>query len=227
MHAKGVPVRLVSNFMTADIINIIASANGPKTPQELVGKPLAAIIATGSYSMCKSTLKRTHGIELGTDVPIQNVPNPAQAVAMVVAKNVDAALSWEPNIIGAFAKQPDLRILFNVGHEYEQSQKRPLPYFGLALRQEAISRDPDIAKRVDATCRDLVAAVNADPARAYGYAAPKLGLQVADMVKAHETGRLKFLHLSMADPRGRDAVTAAQAFINPQKPPIPADFFAA
>lgn len=225
MSDKGVPVKLASIFTTADIINIVAGKNGPQSATELKGRPLAAVVATGSYNMCRAVLKNAYGVELGKDMPVQNVPNPVQAVAMVVSGNVDAALSWEPNIISAFEKVPDLKAIFNLGREYESKQKRPLPYFGLAVRKEAIARDADLAKRVDATCRDLVAAINADPSEIYGIAAPKLGLKVADMIKAHEAGRLKFLNLSMLNEDGREAIRAAQAYIDEKNPKINPDFF--
>lgn len=225
MSDKGVPVKLVSTFTTADIINIVAGKNGPQSAKELPGRPLAAVVATGSYNMCRAVLKRAYNVELGKDMPVQNVPNPVQAVAMVVSGNVDAALSWEPNIISAFEKVPDLRAIFNLGQEYESRQKRPLPYFGLALRKEAIARDPDLPKRVEATCHDLVAAINANPSEIYGIAAPKLNLKVADMLAAHQAGRLKFLSLSMLKEDGREAIRAAQAYINEKNPNVNPDFF--
>jgi len=225
MSDKGVPVKLVSTFTTADIINIVAGKNGPQSAKELPGRPLAAVVATGSYNMCRAVLKRAYNVELGKDMPVQNVPNPVQAVAMVVSGNVDAALSWEPNIISAFEKVPDLRAIFNLGHEYESRQKRPLPYFGLALRKEAIARDPDLPKRVEATCHDLVAAINANPSEIYGIAAPILHLKVADMMAAHQAGRLKFLSLSMLKEDGREAIRAAQAYIDEKNPKINPDFF--
>lgn len=225
MSDKGVPVKLVSTFTTADIINIVAGKNGPKSAKELPGKPLAAVVATGSYNMCRAVLKNAYGVELGKDMPVQNVPNPVQAVAMVVSGNVDAALSWEPNIISAFEKVPDLKAIFNLGREYESRQKRPLPYFGLSLRKEAIARDPDLPKRIAATCQDLVAGINANPEEIYSVAAPKLNLKVADMMKAHQEGRLKFLNLSMLEDSGREAVRAAQAYIDEKNPKINPDFF--
>ena len=225
MSDKGVPVKLASIFTTGDIINIVAGKNGPNSVAELRGRPLAAVVATGSYNMCRAVLKSGYGIELGKDMPVQNVPNPVQAVAMLSSGNVDAALSWEPNIIGAAEKQPDIHSIFNVGREYQLKQGRPLPYFGLALRNEIIARDHDLPERIDATCRDLVAAINADPEEIYGIAAPKIGLKVADMIKAHEAGRLRFLNLSMLNDDGREAIRAAQAFIDDKNPTVRADFF--
>ena len=172
-------------------------------------------------------LKNSYGIELGKDVSIQNVPNPVQAVAMLVAGNVEAALSWEPNIISAFEKVPDLRVIFNLGHEYESKQKRAAALFRSGVAQGSLcARDPDIAKRIDATFRDVVNGINADPAGAYAIAAPKLGLKTADMVKAHEAGRLKFLSLSMLQENGRDAIRAAQAYMDEKNPKINPDLFA-
>lgn len=212
MFEKKVPTQLVSSITTGTMINIVAREDGPKSVDELKGKTIAAIAASGAYNMCKAVLQDTHGLELGKDIKIQNVPSPAQAMTLLMSGNVDAALSWEPNVSAAMARMKGLQPIFNLGEAYQKSQGLELPYFAIALRDEAVKRNPEVAKRLNATFAQLSDQINANPMEAFTIAAPELNIEPEVLMRAYEAGRLKFVTHSMLEPQGRDLVRKAQEF---------------
>lgn len=227
MHDRGVPLKFVSSFLTGDMIGIIAAQPDIASSSKLTGKSMAAVVATGAFTMCRAVLRNAGGVNLERDMTVQNVPNPAQAVTLLMAENVDTALVWEPNIASAIAKMPGIRVIYNVGHEYEARQGKPLPYFGLATRNEALQRDPSLAKRLEATFRDVADGINANPQEAFEMAGPKLALRPSDLLSAHQSGRLRFLTQSMLTDDGRAALQSANEYISGSKERINENLFPA
>ncbi|BBU57243.1 hypothetical protein KU6B_35080 [Mameliella alba] len=226
MHRKSVPAKMATTFTTGDMINIVSRQDGPSSVEGLHGKSLSGIAASGAFNMCKSAIANIYGMKLGKDVVVQNVPSPAQAMTLLMAQNVDAALSWEPNVSAAMAKIDTLRPIFNLGDEYHAATGKVLPYFGCAVRDEAIERDGDIAGKVHATFAQLMDQINADPMEAFTIAAPHLNLDPEVLMGAHEAGRLKFESYSMLADTGRDLIRQAQAFIDKDGAEIQDGFFA-
>src|ERR1700761_4883375 len=105
-YMAGVPLRLLGNLVSANMVSIVASADGPRSLQELPGKALTAAAFTGTFRLTKAFLKEFNGLDLDSQVTLQNVDNPATAVTLVMANRADAALSWEPNISIGLHKAP-------------------------------------------------------------------------------------------------------------------------
>lgn len=226
MYAKGVPARLVTSLTTGTMINIVTREGGPESVADLKGGSVAGIAASGAFNMCKAALRDLHGIELGEDVTVRNVPSPAQAMTMLLSGNVDAALSWEPNVSAAMFRMEGLRTIFNLGEEYEEKRGAILPYFSIAVREEALARNAEIAKRLHATFALLIDQINANPMEAFEIAAPHLNVDPGVLMGAYEAGRLQFTSKSMLEPEGRTLVRAAQAFVDDQNGAIEDGFFA-
>lgn len=225
MHRKGVPARLATSVTTGTMISIVTREGGPSTVEELKGRSLAATASAGAFTMCKAAIGELHGIDLGKDVTVQNVPSPAQAMTLLLAGNVDAALSWEPNVAAAMARAEGLHPIFNLGQQYRAKQGAIMPYFSFAVRDEALQRDPEIGARVHATFAQLVDQINADPAEAFAIAAPHLNVEPEVLETAYDSGRLEFLSQSMIAPEGRELVRKVQAFMEPEDGAIGDDFF--
>lgn len=226
MHKRSVPATMATTFTTGDMINIVTHQDGPSSVEELEGKSISGIAASGAFSMCKSAIGNIYGLDLGEDVTVQNVPSPAQAMTLLMARNVDAALSWEPNVSASMSKVDSMRPIFNLGEAYQEATGKVLPYFGCAVRDEAAERDPEIAAKVHATFAQLMEQLNADPMEAFAIAAPQLNLEPEVLMEAHEAGRLKFESYSMIEPEGRELIRDAQAFIDKEDPEISDGFFA-
>ncbi|WP_319825895.1 hypothetical protein [Thalassovita sp.] len=225
MHRKSVPARMATTFTTGEMINIVSHGDGPSSVEELRGKSISGIAASGAFNMCKSAIANIHGMDLGADVTVQNVPSPAQAMTLLMAQNVDAALSWEPNVSSSMAKVDSLRTIFNLGEAYRGATGKVLPYFGCAVREEAIERDAEIGAKVHATFALLMEQINADPMAAFEIAAPHLNLDAAVLMGAHEAGRLQFESHSMREAEGRELIRAAQAYIDKDNAEIEDGFF--
>lgn len=211
--AKGVPIKLVSTATSGDLINMLGAADGPDTPAGLKGKTLAAVGSSGSYAMTREVVQDMYHLQLGKDVTLQNVNNPLLAMTLLLAGNVDAALAWEPYITNTLDKNPKLKPLFNLGKIYTKETGKALPYFAFALQTSSMKKNPDLARRLDATFHDLVAGISAQPEEAFEIAAPKVHMKASALMSAHKAGRLEFLAASMAKPEGQDLIRTAYGFL--------------
>lgn len=208
-YLAGVPIRFLCSISTGNMINIIAPGSGPATLKELEGKTLATPQSTGTYRLTRAIIKDLIGTDIESAMKVQNVDNPAAAVTLVMANRADAALSWEPNISSGIKKVPDMRIVFNTGEEYRKKKGLDLPFFGVAIRQEALAKDAGIAGRLDKVFADCVAGIMGNVDDATTLVASKSGIPADVMKLAITSGRMQLKHLSMADETGRKAVKTA------------------
>lgn len=212
-HTTGVPIKLVCTITTADMIKIVAKKGGPKDLAQLKDKVLAAPQSTGTYRMAIAVAREYLGIEVERTATIQNINNPAATVALLRAGSADAALTWEPNVAAGLAADPDLQEIFTVGEIYRSKTGRSLPYFGVAVRDEVLKRDPDAGRRVESLFRETVAEISNDVRGAVAIIGDRTGFPAPVMMRAIETGGLKFVFGSMRDDVARsDVITAAEFF---------------
>ncbi len=209
LYQRGVPVKLVCSATSANMINVVTGPNGVTDVLTLRGKTMAAVQATGSYAMCKAVLQDVHKLELGRDIAVQNVPSPAQSITLVAAGNVDAGLSWEPNISIGMAQIPGLKPIFNVGEAYRSTRGEVLPYFAFAVRSERLKQSPDLAARLAAAFRECIDAIMTHPEEAFAISAAKMQVAPAVLLDGFAAKRLDFRADSMTDPAGRKLVTGA------------------
>lgn len=208
-YLAGVPMELVCTITTGDMINIIASANGPNNVKELAGKTVAALQSSGTYRLTKALIKEYSGVDLEALAKVQNVDNPAAAVTLVMADRADAGLSWEPNISSALKRVPTLKVIYNTGVEYRAKTGLDLPYFAVAIRKELSARNPHIARNINKAFADCLAGImgNVDEAVEIGGAGTRIP---ADVLKlAVSSGRMVFKHGSMTDPSARKSIMIA------------------
>jgi NitT/TauT family transport system substrate-binding protein len=208
-YLAGVPVQLVCTITTGDMINMIATADGPNNVNELAGKTVAALQSSGTYRLTKALIKEYHGFDLEKVATVQNVNNPAAAVTLVMANRADAALSWEPNISAALKRVPTLKVIYSTGGEYREKTGLDLPYFAVGIRKEISAKNPHIARNIDSAFADCLAGIvgNVDEAVEIGGAGTRIP---ADVLKlAISSDRLRFKHGSMTDPAARKSVLSA------------------
>jgi NitT/TauT family transport system substrate-binding protein len=212
-YVAGVPIRFVSAISTGNMISIVAPGNGVDSIKALEGKTLAAPQSTGTYRLTRAIIKELTGTDIERSMKVQNVDNPAASVTLVMANRADAALSWEPNVSSGIKKVADMRVIYNTGEEYRKKMGLDLPYFGVAIRQEALARNPGIAGKLDKMCADCVAGILGNVDEAVNIAGSKTGTP-ADVLKlAITSGRMQLKHLSMSDEKGRNSVKTAASFL--------------
>jgi NitT/TauT family transport system substrate-binding protein len=212
-YQAGVPIQLLCTITTADMIFILTGDKDITKIEDLRGKTVAAAQSTGTFRMVSALIKEHYGIELGKDVAIQGVDNPAAAVTLVMANRAAAGLSWEPNISAALKRQPTLRTIFNAGESYRERTTLDLPYFGVAVRSEWAKQNPEATRRIRQTFADCISGINADPDDAVMVAGKGSGFPPDVMAEALKSRRLRFRFGSMADPAEQQSVLKASEFM--------------
>jgi NitT/TauT family transport system substrate-binding protein len=212
-YQAGVPVKFVCGITTAAMIALVAPAGGVTTVKALKGKLIAVPQSTGTYRIARAVIKDIEGFDIEHAANVQNVDNPAASVSMVMASRADAALTWEPNISAGIMRRPDLKVLYNIGDAYRAALGADLPYFCVAIRQEALQRDPDLARKVDQAFNATVAAILADSAQAVRVAGAQSGIPADVLTLSIDSKRLQFKHISAAEPEGRRVMQVAGDFL--------------
>ncbi|HYH22892.1 MAG TPA: ABC transporter substrate-binding protein [Azospirillum sp.] len=212
-YLSGVPIQFLGSYTTADMIQILSPAQGPSSIAELKGRSIAGLLQSGAFRMTKAALKDFHGIDLGTDVKVQNVDNPAAAITMLAADRADAAVTWEPNVSAGLAKVPGLRSIYSMGADYEKQTGRRMPYFGIAVQKALTARSPSLAARIDRAYTECVNAIMANPAEVAELVAPKLDLAPEVLLGAFRSKRLVMVADSMLEPQARAQLKSASEFL--------------
>ena len=215
-YLAGVPLKLVSIVTDYDLVNVVAMKSGPASITDLKGKTLAAILSSGAYRVAKHAFSAFHGIRLETDVKVQNTESPAGAVAMVLGGSADAGVTWEPNVSVGMEREPKLTAIYNVGEDYRKHAGLDLPYFSIALRDEAEKRHPGVAAKIAAAMEDCSRSVMANVDEAVRLSAKKMHVSEAALKMAFSSGRLAFKPLSMQDPAGRATMLKAADYLAKQ-----------
>lgn len=212
-HIAGVPLQYVCSVTTGNMINIVTQAKGPATIQDIKGKTLAAPQSTGTYRMMRAVVKELAGIDLETYAVVQNVDNPAASVTLVMANRADAGLTWEPNVSVGLKRVPDMRVLYNAGEEYRRHVNLDLPYFGVAVRKEAIARDPKLITRLNKAFAECIEGINSKTQEAVTIAGANSGIPTDVLKTAIASRRLEFKHVSMQTEEGRRSILSANEFL--------------
>lgn len=212
-YIAGVPMQYVCSVTTGNMINIVTQAKGPATIQDIKGKTLAAPQSTGTYRMMRAVVKELAGIDLETYAVVQNVDNPAASVTLVMANRADAGLTWEPNVSVGLKRVPDMRVLYNAGEEYRRRVNLDLPYFGVAVRKEAVARDPQLVARLNKAFAESIEGINARTQDAVTIAGANSGIPADVLTTAIASKRLEFKHVSMQNEQGRRSILSANEFL--------------
>ena len=216
-YLSGVPIRLLCNISTAQMINIVAPKGGAKTVEELRGKTLAAPQSTGTYRMVRAVVQDVLGVDVEKDMKVQNVTNPATSVTLLRARSVEGALSWEPNITNVMKDDPDLHVIFNAGDAYKTKYGQDLPYFGVGVTASLLGKDAKIAGRLNGVFKDCIEGILADVPGAVKIVGERTGFSPAVLQEAISSRRLSFKFSSMRDEAGRQSVLAASKFLAAHK----------
>jgi NitT/TauT family transport system substrate-binding protein len=212
-YAAGVPLKLVCTLTNYDLVNIVAMKGGPASVDDLRGKTLSAILSSGAYSLTKHALSAFHRLEVDKGFSVQNTESPAGAVAMVLGGSADAGVTWEPNVSVGIEREPKLTPIYNLGDDYRKHISMELPYFSVALRNEAEQRHPGVSARVAAAMVECAQAVMENVDEAVHLSAPKMRVSESALKLAFTSGRLAFRPMAMQDAAGRDTVLKAADYL--------------
>jgi NitT/TauT family transport system substrate-binding protein len=224
----GVPIKLLCTITTADMIFILSGDRDITKPAQLKGRTLAAVKSTGTFRIVSALIQDAYGLELGKDVAIQAVDNPAAAVAEVTTNRADAGLSWEPNISAGLARDQKLHLIFNAGEAYRTQTNLIFPYFAVAVRQEWAAKNPDSSRGLRQLFASCLAGLTTDTVEAVKSAGDGTGFSPEVLADAITSRRLRFVYGSMTDEAERRSVVKASEFLvhyGLMPKPVSDDFF--
>jgi len=227
-YLGGVPCKYLCTITTAQMINFMTvEGNGVNGVADLAGKVVAAPQSTGTYRMARAVMKEFDGFDLEGQGTVQNVVNPAGSVSVLRAGSAQAGLTWEPNVTNGMSDDPRLKVLYNVGERYTQATGETLPYFGVAVRNELLERDPEIGARISKTFADCLSGILGDIEASVQIVGERTGFPPAVLQEAISSGRLSFEYASMSEESERQVVLNAAEFCarNELLPSVPDEGF--
>jgi NitT/TauT family transport system substrate-binding protein len=222
-YLGGAPIALVGTLTNASMVGVVAGKGGPASPEQLKGKTVAGVLASGTYRLAAAALREFHGVDLAKDATTQNVQSPATAVTLVVAGRADAAVSWEPNLSVGVARDPSLKVIYDAGPDFARHLGTQMPFFGLAARRDLLEKNPGIGANVAAAFGDAIRWIQANQQAAIAASAPKMDISPAALQLGFAAGRFGLDATSMSDPHARKSVETAAAYLakNGQLPRVP------
>lgn len=196
LYNKGFPIRL-ANVMTNGLLYVLSGDDGVSAIPDLAGKRVAAPFRGDVPEILFSQLLAHHGLTAGTDVEISYAGSPIEAMQLLLAGRVDAALTAEPAASAgiAMAKQggKSLRRAISIQRAFgEMTGAAPVvPQAGLAVTQRFL----DVSGEALPAILDIIAAatgqVTADPQKAAsGLATETLGLPAPLLAASVPTSNL-------------------------------------
>jgi NitT/TauT family transport system substrate-binding protein len=224
----GVPLKIVTTVTDYDMLFVV-SKGALKNIDDLRGKTLSATLSSGAYRVTKHALSAFHKMEPDKDYKVQNTESPAGAVAMVLGGSAEGGLTWEPNVSVGLEREPKLEPIYNVGADIQKNAGILLPYFTIALRNEAEKRHPGVSKKIAAAFNECIQGVMANPDEAAKLSAAKMKVSEAALLSAFTSKRLVFRPAAMSDPAGRARMEKAVDYMVKHgmlQKPVGPDFYA-
>ncbi|MDO5633182.1 MAG: ABC transporter substrate-binding protein [Paracoccus sp. (in: a-proteobacteria)] len=177
LYNRGFPIRL-ANVMTNGLLYVTSGDSSITAIPDLKGRHIAVPFRGDTPEILFSQLVAHHGI--ADDLEIAYAGSPIEAMQMLLAGRVDAAVTAEPSATaavmqGAQAGKGIARAIDIQAAWGEMTGATPvLPQAGLALTGGFLDAHADAVPALLAAIADATAGVLADPAAAAAHAAPVL-----------------------------------------------------
>lgn len=181
LYNRGFPIRL-ANVMTNGLLYVISGATDIATIPDLAGRKVAVPFRGDTPEIIFGQLLAHHGIDPETDLEITYAATPIEAMQLLLAGRVDAALTAEPSttagvLRGREAGQEISRAIDLQTAWGDMTGDAPvLPQAGLAITQSFLDTNGDAVAPILSALTDATAGVLADPAQASAHATGPLGL---------------------------------------------------
>jgi len=194
LYNRGFPIRL-ANIMTEGLLYVLSEDAGITAIPDLAGRRLAVPFRGDTPEILFTRLLRHHGI-VEADVDVSYVATPVEAVQLLLAGRVEAAMVVEPAASAAVlrARQAgkDVTRVIDITVQWGAMTGGPavLPMAGLALTEALYAGAPEVIDPLRAALRDTVPEVLADPQAAAANATGALGLPVPVIAQSVAQSRL-------------------------------------
>lgn len=171
LYNRGFKLKLL-NVMTKGLLYIISADTGIADFNGLKGKTLAVPFRNDTPDLVVARLLVHYGLAVGTDLKVETVGSPVEAIQMLLAGRVDAVLAPEPAISAAIlrgkAAGKDIARVIDIQQVWgEVSGDGPmLPQAGLAVTDAFSDANPEAVDALQAALEQAAAWVNANPEKA-------------------------------------------------------------
>ncbi|MCF3594580.1 ABC transporter substrate-binding protein [Rhodobacteraceae bacterium LMO-12] len=168
LYNKGFPIKLV-NVMTDGLLYILTGNTEIKTIADLKGRHVAVPFRYDVPEIIFGQLLHHHGLDSETDLKISYVGTPIEAMQLLMAGRVDAALTAEPASSAgiAMAKQAGkgLRRAIDLQQAFgDMTGAAPVvPQAGLAVTQSFLDQSGDALPAIQSVIEKATAEVVGDP----------------------------------------------------------------
>ncbi|MFT3940265.1 ABC transporter substrate-binding protein [Rhodopseudomonas sp.] len=176
LYNRGLGVRLV-NVMTHGLLYVISADPSLTSFPALRGKQLAVPFRNDTPEFLSNILLRKNGMEAGRDLQVVSTGSPIEAIQLLLAGRMDAALVPEPAVTAAILRGRiagrTIHRVMDVQAEWAKASGQPpiLPQAGLAVTTGFLTANPSLVPRVHAALVKATAEVNASPGVAAGNSA--------------------------------------------------------
>jgi len=168
LHNRGLGIRLV-NVMTDGLLYIIARDASLTSIAALRGKKVAVPFRNDTPEFIFRRLLMANGMSAGADLTVETTGTPIEAMQLLLAGRIDAAVVPEPAASAAIARgtltlNPVTRVM-DVQKLWREITKsdHSLPQAGLAVTAAFADKHPNVLRRVQAGLAKATAAVNESP----------------------------------------------------------------
>ncbi|MGD1888709.1 MAG: ABC transporter substrate-binding protein [Cohaesibacteraceae bacterium] len=181
LYNRGFGIRL-ANVMTNGLLYIASGDHSISSIADLAGRSIAVPFRGDTPEILFGQLLEHHGLSAETDLQITYAGSPTEAMQLLLADRVEAALTAEPSTAAAVLRGrqagKDIRRVISMQNAWgEMTGAAPVvPQAGLAITtgflEEYGDTVPDILSILEATTAEVLA----DPATAAANATETLGL---------------------------------------------------
>lgn len=181
LYNRGFDIRL-ANIMTNGLLYIASGNAEIAAVPDLAGRSIAVPFRGDTPEILLSQLLAHHGIDEQSDVQITYAGTPVEAMQLLLAGRVEAALTTEPSTTAAVLQGAqagkDIRRVIDLQTAWgKMTGAAPvLPQAGLAITGSFINAYGDTVPAILSALQDANAEVLADPAAAAAHASAMLGM---------------------------------------------------
>lgn len=181
LYNRGLGLRLV-NVMTNGLLHIVSGDAGLTTFAALKGKKVALPFRNDTPEFVFHRLLRHNNIDAKQDLMLETTGTPIEAIQLLLAGRIDAALVPEPAaaaaIVRGMAGGKTIHRVMDIQAEWRKlaGPDAQLPQAGLAVTRGFYEKHAELLPKVQEMLEKMTADVNQNPARAAGSAASALEL---------------------------------------------------
>ena len=181
LYNRGFPIRL-ANVMTNGLLYVISEAPDIATIPNLAGHSIAVPFRGDTPEIIFGQLLTFHGLDPDVDLEITYAASPVEAMQLLLAGRVDAALTAEPSTTAGVLRGrqagKDVRRVISIQEAWgEMTDAAPvLPQAGLAATEVFLDAHRDAMPALLDALAAATAGVLAEPAQAAADSTEALGL---------------------------------------------------